>query len=325
MAIQLAAAEPRDYEIYFAEAISRQRLSTSTPEETFVAATAFDRSAVSVESIPPFDPGPFTPSYDSWFEILLHFSLLFYGFGSKVELLHDFATTFLVRKGIVVEVDGFSGQSRLLQNAIGSLCDTLDVDLRPRTMANLSAALARLRRRAFFVVNSLDSDVLSDAEALQALTDGAASPWIFVAASIDRAPGFSLSFYTAMQFYTVRVETARPYTQEVGFGAGSKRVNATDSIDRFSLVLKTLTSTANGIFSILLKHQLKTGDGLHKSEWLDRSISELCIRLQSIFRAQINEFLDHRLIVEKKGTDVYSIPLTHVQLQALLTGLQHDH
>jgi len=88
-------------------------------------------------------------------------------------------------------------------------------------------------------------------------------------------------------------------------------------------VLKTLTGTANSIFRILLKNQIKTGEGLARSEWLDRSISELCIRLQNTFQAQINEFLDHRLIVEKKGSvGICSIPLSHVQLQALLAVLE---
>jgi hypothetical protein len=45
------------------------------------------------------------------------------------------------------------------------------------------------------------------------------------------------------------------------------------------------------------------------------------MRLQSTFHIQLNEFLDHRLVGEKKS-DVYSIPLTHVQLQALLAALE---
>jgi hypothetical protein len=107
-------------------------------------------------------------------------------------------------------------------------------------------------------------------------------------------------------------------------GGAGKSGACLASLDRFTLVLKTLTSTAMGIFKVLLKHQIKTGEGLGKSEWLDKAITEMCTRLQSTFKGQITEFLDHRLVVEKKGTDVYAIPLTQVELQALQKGLEAE-
>jgi hypothetical protein len=186
-------------------------------------------------------------------------------------------------------------------------------------MPALSAALSRRGHRAFLIIHSIDSDLLNDRETRESLIVAAESPSIFIATSADRPPAFPLSFYTRMRFCTIRADTMRPYAQEIGFGSGGHGM-AADSIDRFALVLRTLTGTANGIFRILLAHQLKVGEGLQRSEWLDRTISELCMRLQGTFRAQINEFLDHRLIAEKKG-EVYAIPLTNVQLRALLAAL----
>jgi hypothetical protein len=186
-------------------------------------------------------------------------------------------------------------------------------------MAEVVIALGRRRQRAFFVINSIDSDFLTDAATQQALLLAAASDSVFVAASTDRPPAFSLSFYTQMRFCVIRVDTMRPYAQEIGFGAGGQG-GGMDSIDRFVLVLRTLTGTANGIFRVLLAHQLKSGEGLQRSEWLDRAISELCMRLQGTFRAQINEFLDHRLVAEKKG-ECFVIPLSPVQLRTLLVAL----
>jgi origin recognition complex subunit 2 len=309
-------ANPRDYEVYFASAIDRHKATATSAEDSSPLATAIDRSSVSLESIPPFDASPYSPFYARWYEALLHFSLLFYGFGSKCELLHDFAVSILGRRGFVVEIDAFSGQPRLLQSAVNAVFDLIDCDVHPRTMGALATALGRRHQRAFVVVNSIDSDFCADADTREALLDAADSRSIFIAASADRPPAFPLSFYTRMRFMTVRADTMRPYAQEIGFGSGARSGSAADSVDRFALVLKTLTGTANGIFRILLAHQVKTGDGLQRSDWLDRAISELCMRLQAAFRAQVNEFVDHRLVVERKA-DFYTVPLTHVQLRAL--------
>jgi hypothetical protein len=168
----------------------------------------------------------------------------------------------------------------------------------------------------------MDSSFINDAETQAALVEAAQSKTIFVVASIDRVPILPLSFFTMMQFCPINVNTNRYYTQEVGLGGAGKTGAALASIDRFTLVLKTLTSTAMGIFKVLLKHQIKTGEGLGRSEWLDKAITEMCTRLQATFKGQITEFLDHRLIAEKKGTDMYTIPLTQVELQSLQSGLE---
>jgi origin recognition complex subunit 2 len=312
-------ANPRDYELYFAAALDRHKAAAASADDGSPLAAAIDRSAVSLESIPPFDPRPYARLYARWFEALLQFSLLFYGFGSKRELLHDFGC-FLGAHGFVVEVDAFSGQPRLLQGAVGALFDLLDCDAHPRTMAALAAALGRRRQRAFLLINSIDSELCADAEARQALLDAADSGSVFVAASADRAPAFPLSFHTRMRFMAVRADTMRPYTQELGFGSGARSGAAADSVDRFVLVLKSLTGTANGIFRILLAHQAKTGDGLQSADWRDRAIAELCMRMQS-FGAQVNEFVEHRLVLERKA-GFYAVPLTHVQLRALLAALE---
>lgn len=315
---------PRDYEVYFAEALMRRGARKEESEEISAIAGAFDRAAVSVEEIPPFDPSPFRPRYREWYEILSKFSLLFYGFGSKVELLHDFGVSYLGNFGYVVEIDAFSGQPRLLQHAVNSLCELMDMESHARSMSDLIAALDMQRKKAFLLINSLDSDFVNDSETRRLLIEAAQSRQIFIVASIDRTPFFPLPFYTMMQFCTVSVETRRNYTNETGFSSNTKSGSVLDSIDRFISVLRTLTATANGIYKVLLKHQIKTGDGMTRAEWADKATTELYVRMQTAFPSQVNEFLDHKLISEKKDTTVCSIPLSHVQLQELMTRLDAE-
>jgi origin recognition complex subunit 2 len=283
---------------------------------------AFEGSAAVCEDNLPFDPSPFQPKYPEWCEILMHFSLLFYGFGSKAELLQDFGRRTLGSLGFVLAVDAFMGHSRMMQIVINSLSELVRPE--SRTMQGVIAALSKKRQKAFLIINSMESSFLEDAEARKSLIEAANSDCIFIVASIDRLPMMPLSFFTQMKFLPINVNTERFYNQEIAFGSSNKGHNSVGSIDRFTLVLRTLTNTALGIFKVLLKHQIKTGEGLGRSEWLGKSITALCTRLQSTFKGQITEFMDHRLVMQKKGNDVYMIPLTPLELEALEKGLEQD-
>lgn len=317
-------ADPKDYEIYFAQILERKKAKKrgdDDDEERSAIDEAFDRAAAAVEVIEDFDPSSYEREYPLWYEILMKFSLLFYGFGSKMDLLHDFGVRFLGQFGYVVEIDAFSGQPRMLQSAINSVSELMGSG--SSSMASLISALQFQHKKAFFIIHSLDSEFINDIDTQNALVAAAQSGCVHVIVSMDRTPYLRMSFYTMMQFHTIPICTNRPYVQEIGFTGTAKSGATLDSIDRFVGVLRTLTLTANGIFKVLLKHQLKTGDGMARLEWADKATSELCVRMQTTFPMQVNEFLDHKLIAEKKDT-VCSIPLTHVQLQALMTKLEAE-
>ena len=282
-------------------------------------AGAFDRSAVSIEALPPFDPSPFVSQYDHWLETVKRFPLLFYGLGSKIDLLRNFAREKLVDQGYVVEVDGFSGQPRLIPQAIASICEIEDVK---KNVDSLNAALRTERRYCFLIVHCIDDDCLNDNETRRYLME-IAKPRsnIFLVASLDRIPLWSLNFFTSMRFFTIRVDTYRLYSQEIGFTMSSKSAVVLDSIERYDVVLKTLTETARVVFGVLAKHQLKHGTGLNASEWQDKAQAELLVRMRDSFNTQKNEFLDHKLIVMKKNTDLYQIPLNQQQREALINRL----
>ena len=311
--------DPRDYEIFFAQSLSKS--SVKDVEEISQISGAFDRIAVSVD-LKKFDPAKFIPLYPKWYRILTRFSILFYGLGSKIELIHHFATNFLNKFGYVVEIDGFSDQTRLLQSSINSLCEIAQIG--SHSINDLESYLKSKDITATFIIHSLDSSILSEIVANSFLSFAANSKYFHIIATIDRVPLLPLSVMTDLKFYPIQVKTERPYVQEIGFSNSPKTVASNDSIERYVGVLKTLTNVANGIFKVLLKHQIKTGEGLTHNEWCERATSELCVKLHTAFKMQINEFLDHRLITDKKGSDFFTIPLNNVQLQNLLSKLESE-
>ena len=126
-----------------------------------------------------------------------------------------------------------------------------------------------------------------------------------------------------MGFYFIKVDTFRPYSQEIGFVSSSKGAMVQDSIERYEVVLNTLTENARVVFAILIKNQIKGEPGLKAAEWAEKAQSELCVRIRDSFNIQLNEFMDHKLISMKKGGEVYSIPLAKTQLEALLSRIEN--
>ena len=309
----------QDFERYFMINSAKPEKTRRNKNEAEMEG-AFDRTAVSIEALPPFDPSPFVSQYDHWDETLKRFPLLFYGLGSKIELLRDFAQEKLVDQGYVVEVDGFSGQPRLIPQAIASLCEIEDTT--KKNVDSLNSTLRTLRRYAFIVVHCIDDECMNDKETQKYLME-IAKPRsnIFLVASLDRIPLWSLNFFTSMNFFTIRVDTHRLYSQEIGFTMSSKSAVVLDSIERYDVVLKTLTETARVVFSVLAKHQMKHGTGLTASEWQDKAQAQLLVRMRDSFNTQRNEFIDHKLIAQKKNSDIYTIPLTQQQLEALINRL----
>ncbi|OHT11641.1 hypothetical protein TRFO_03843 [Tritrichomonas foetus] len=314
-------ADARDYEKYFYMVAEGPR-STNSKTDISEIAGAFERQAVPVKSNKPLDTTEFEKSYPKWSLILQKFSLLFYGLGSKIELLRHFSKNYLGKFGYVVEADMFSGQSKLFNSTITALCDVSFAE--NNTLTSLIQNLKSRNQKAFIVLHSIDHEALNEHDFQNNLIQCAESGVIHIIASIDRTPLLPLRFLSGMKFFPIKVETDRYYTQEIGFSNNTKSGSSLDSIDRFVSVLKTLTDTANGIYRVLLKHQISTGDGLNKNEWTDMAATKLCVKMKGTFTTNVTEFLDHKLITEKKGGDFYTIPLQPLQLKTLLSKLDGE-
>ena len=309
--------DAEDYEQYFHIQASKSTKTAATNKE-FLG--AFDRGTNTFDSETPFDPAPYEPQYMEWLALSKHFSLLFNGFGSKIELLHHFGQNFLSKYGTVIEIDGYSGQPHLIQATLTELAKHFRIREKV-DFSGISNFLDGLipSEHLFIIIHSIESECLSDPESQSLLLSAANLPHISIICSIARPPFFNVRFLTGMHFAPIVVNLQRSYSKEIGYASSSKSATVIDSIDRYSLVLGTLTENARQVYLILAKHQVKEGSGFLSSEWIDRAQTELCLRLQTAFPVQVNEFMDHKLITKKD--EVYSIPLAHSQLVALISKL----
>ena len=310
-----------DFELYFKINSSKSSSKKSKNKNSNISG-AFERAAVSIDTIEPFDSSKFHNNYEEWFQILQNFPLLFYGFGSKIELLRDFSQFYLSDYGYVIEIDGFSSQNRLLQNSLTVICNLIKIS--KKNVNEINNTLKKLNTNLFIIIHTIDSECLNDEDSQNILIDFVKSSNIFLISSLDRTPFWSISFFSSMNFYSIPLNTNRFYSQEIGFSASSKSTVITDSIERYDIVLKTLTENARVVFLILAKYQLQGESGLSAHEWSDKAQSELCVRMRDSFSVQLNEFLDHKLIIQKKvNNDIYTIPLSKTQLEALVSRIEN--
>lgn len=313
--------KPKDYEIFFEANISKSHRKKKESEIVELGG-AFDLVSTTYEDQPEFDPSPYIEKYESWFQQLIYFSLLFYGAGSKHDLLHHFASSLLEKYGIVIEIDGYSNQQRQMQECVRSLCQIMSIQ-----SENAQSVINRLnskREHAFIIIHSFDAETILDNDSIRIVAQLNGCKYIHFVVSFDRIPYFPIEFFSKMNFLTININTYQPYTAEMQFAKESTKGNdVMDSTGRYIAILSTLTANAKGIFKVLIKHQLKTNEGLNIHEWAEKATEELCVNVTNSINNNIIEFKDHDLLTEKKG-DAYAVPLSHGQLQALCTQLEGE-
>lgn len=106
------------------------------------------------------------------------------------------------------------------------------------------------------------------------------------------------------------VSTFLPYTDETAF-ENSIMINSSGALELSSLrsVFQSLTNNARGIYLLLVKHQLKNGANL--TNYQGMAFKDLYTSCREAFlvssnvalRAQLTEFLDHKLAKMKRSAD----------------------
>lgn len=123
------------------------------------------------------------------------------------------------------------------------------------------------------------------------------------------------------------VTTFLPYTEETSF-ENSFMVQNSGTLELSSMksVFQSLTTNARKIFILVVKNQLKnTGNsnyqGISFKELYSASREEFLVSSDVALRAQLTEFLDHKLAKLKRtidGTENITIPLRNSLLEQFL-------
>lgn len=285
--------------------------------------------------------------FPQWFfELHSGFNLVFYGYGSKRNLLNEFAQLALT-DGPLIVVNGFfpsiSIKDILLKitaGALGATVSTGSIQDHVQFICDYFASQDRDYESLYIVVHNLDGPNLRNERTQTALSMLANASNIHLVASVDhlnagllwdnvKATRFNWIWHDATTFDDYLVETSFENsllvrTGELGGARGAK------------FVLDSLTSNARGVFKILAEHQLiemgiqsmegrgNESVGLTYSQYYQKCREGFFVSSDLALRTELTEFRDHKLISTKKnldGTELFFIPLDQSTLVNIVEEL----
>ncbi|ORE02649.1 ORC2-domain-containing protein [Rhizopus microsporus var. microsporus] len=282
--------------------------------------------------------------FSQWyFELHSGFNLIFYGYGSKRNLLNEFAQTALTNGPLVV-INGFfpsiSIKDILLKitaGALGVQVPTGQIQDHVAYICNYFSREDREYDSLYIVIHNLDGPNLRNERTQTALSMLASANNIHLVVSVDhinagllwdnvKSSRFNWIWHDATTFDDYLVETSFENSllirsSELGGARGAK------------YVLDSLTTNARGVFKILAEHQLMEMEianmdgkgnesvGLSYGQYYQKCREGFFVSSDLALRTELTEFRDHKLISSKKamdGTELFFIPLDKSTLLHIL-------
>ncbi|OWZ19756.1 Origin recognition complex subunit [Phytophthora megakarya] len=228
--------------------------------------------------------GRFELQFSEWkSELLAGYNLLFYGVGSKLKLLQEFASTYL-SDGVVMQVHGYlpvvslkylagaiqekvggesSGVLRTGLTLIGA--QILHTDVKPNQSLSQQCrdiAKMKLSRHAppvYLLVHSIDGVALRNAEAQTCLSWLAKAPFIALVASMDHINGPSIwreEDSLRFEWLCQNLDTCQPYTDEIELRLAKRAKTADATSNGVKFILQSLTPTDVATLQELARQQL---------------------------------------------------------------------
>ncbi|CAL4937934.1 unnamed protein product [Urochloa decumbens] len=291
--------------------------------------------------------------YRNWlFELRCGFGLLMYGFGSKKQLLEDFASTTLTDFTVIV-INGYLPSINLKQ-VIATIAEMFWDQTKskhkrqPGTRSQLSQPfpsqsfddiISFLKRQTSddvddqvcLLIHNIDGPALRDAESQQCLAQVACCPQVRVVASTDHVNAPLLwdkkMVHTQYKWSWYHVPTFAPYKVECVFyplilaSGGHAQTTKTALV-----VLQSLTPNAQSVFRVLAEYQLanEKEEGMPVSSLYTKCRERFLVSSQVTLNSHLTEFKDHDLVKIRKhsdGQDCLRIPLVSDALEKLLQEL----
>lgn len=277
--------------------------------------------------------------FGKWNELLQRdFNLVLFGLGSKKALIQDFQYQILKEQSVVV-VNGFF-PSLTIKQILNSI--TGDILASSNTFGSVPEQIAFIKETLddeieepiFLIIHNIDGSMLRNSKAQTVIAQLAEHPKIHLICSIDHinAPLIwdqeKLSKLNLVWFDTT---TFLPYTEETK-NENSLLVKDSGKLALNSLthVFASLTPNAKGIYLLIINYQIQAIEELGGSQnYQGISFQELYMKSRRSYlsnsdltlRAQLTEFIDHKLISIKKGSDgmdYLTIPLGNSTLNDFL-------
>ncbi|KAJ2952308.1 hypothetical protein O0L34_g4592 [Tuta absoluta] len=274
--------------------------------------------------------------FDKWLYVLNeNFNIVLYGIGSKRTVLQQFQAEKLQDFPCIV-VNGFFPSLTMKSILEAIIIDLLDHSNVPTNIGDIVALIdSELTKRnieLFLIVHNIDGSMLRNAKSQAMLASISQIQNVHTIASIDHINAPLLWDHAKLSKYKFTwwdVTTFLPYRAETSFetalalggaGAGALRLASLRS------VLLSLTTNAKGIYNIIIRYQLENHkqahyQGLPFKELYSKSREQFLVSSDLALRAQLTEFLDHKLVRMKRsydGSENLFIPIDNGLLQQFL-------
>ncbi|KAI8886990.1 ORC2-domain-containing protein [Backusella circina FSU 941] len=345
-----AFEEPDGYERYFQDLHGSSKTSNNTlsqlqvlePQEFHdLLQTTHKKHNQEIEVLSDLHKQNFA----QWqFELQSGFNVVFYGYGSKRNLLNHFSRDVLT-DGPLIVVNGYfpsiSIKDILLKITVGVLEHTGSSLGQIQDHVNFICNYFKQEDRAYeclyLVVHNLDGASLRNERAQGALSMLASCPNIHLIASVDhinagllwdnaKSRRFNWVWHDITTYEDYLVETSFENSMLIRSGevGGSRGVQ---------YVLASLTTNARGVFRILAEHQLLEMEmanmegranesvGLSYGQYYQKCREGFYVSNDLTLRTELTEFRDHKIISTKKapdGTELFFIPLDKATLLSIV-------
>ncbi|XP_037978290.2 origin recognition complex subunit 2 isoform X1 [Plutella xylostella] len=272
--------------------------------------------------------------FDKWLYVLSeNYNIVLYGVGSKRSVLHRFQEQMLQDYPCIV-VNGFF-PSLTMKNILESIViDLLEYTHVPSNIGDvvnlIDTQLTENGIELFLIIHNIDGAMLRNSKAQAMLACLSQIRNVHTLASIDHINAPLLwdhSKLSKFNFTWWDTTTFIPYTEETSFETSlmSHRSGALQ-LSSLRSVYASLTTNAKGIFNIIIQHQLDNDkqahyQGLPFRDLYSKSREQFLVSSDVALRAQLTEFLDHRLVRTKRsydGSENLVIPIENGLLQQFL-------
>lgn len=295
--------------------------------------------------------------FPQWhFELSQGFSLVFYGIGSKRDLLMNFVTTTISPDIPIFVVNGYNPATtfkEILNAAVSVIVpDQTERQKFPLNPPDLLAALLKYMEndkntsvRLVLVIHNIDGDSLRS-DRNQALLAGLCSiKQIWLVSSIDHINGpvlwdaaklsqYNFLWHDSTTYQNYSIETT--FEDPLALGRSRQAVGSKG----VKYVLASLTANARSLYKLLIFHQIEVmteelapddtstvGTAAHGIEYklfYKKCVEEFIVSNELNFRTMLSEFKEHKMAQSAKdqsGAEMIFAPFTKDAIENILEDL----
>jgi origin recognition complex subunit 2 len=330
------------HERFFQDKVSKSSTSNNTLEFGHLDPQVYAQGLLSAPKLHENEKQQLIKSYELMFpqfafELVEGFNLLFYGYGSKKDLLESFVDDQL-DCGPSISIFGYFPQVSLKTVLSKTLSNVFDYSSSISSPINQAKKICELLETSqypyiTFVIHNIEGRGLANEISQKAISVLAEHPKIYLVASCDHLNTALLwdhSKLSSLAFAWHDVTNYRPYLVETSFETSVLgKVNQKSGMGMVH-VLRSLAQNARSIFLTLARYQLENMEVTSKAEPKDGMSFDALFRKckegfhcnnMVTFRTLLTEFKDHECILSAQvsGTDFLYIPLRKVELEDVVT------